>query len=518
MSNRRLRVIERAPGADEDELKAALGQTVRVALPPGTPRWRHQLIALALVDMLGRLFPRIEVVCDAGARADPQLPPGPALLAERLEEVRRHGVEPEPLGDPQLTVRVGAGADEADIYVDAREWQSYVGTRPSQLPDEDGRAIAVGPLASSCRAAAQVFQRLLAELLPGTTAIESSYWSALTYEKGEGPFADPELPVPTRLEAVLVGAGSIGGAAAYLFARTPQLDGELDLVDPQALEEHNPDRALLATQRAAAGGAIKVELAAAALEHLPLAARPQRMTIAEFVAARPREQTLPLVLSAVDSAWARREIQDCLPLELVNAACNPTAIAVSGHVTGDGPCVYCLHLPEVLDSERILVKLIAAATGLPPMTVIPLMIDHVKLSDDHLRAIERNRGLALGTLQQHRGAEIEDLYRAALLYGEVAIRTASGLEAAVAAIFVTALAGFVLAGEALKAAGGEALAPYRLGVRGQLGTKYEESLFHSPNTSLVAPARRHEGSECLCRSPRRLRIMRQRYGLAEEVA
>lgn len=518
MSDRRLRVIERAPGAGEDELKAALGRTVRVILPPGTPRWRHQLLVLVLVDMLGRLFPRVEVACDADARADPQLPPGPALLRERLEAVRRHGVEPEPPGEPELTVRVGSGAAEADVYVDALEWQSYVGTRPSQLPDDDGRAIAVGPLAASCRAAAQVFQRLLADLLPRTTTIDSSYWSALTYEKGEEHFADPELPVPTRLEAVLVGAGSIGAAAAYLFARTPQLDGELDLVDPQSLEERNPDRALLATQSAAVAGAVKVELAAAALEHLPLAARPQQMTIAEFVAARPSEETLPLVLAAVDSARGRREIQDCLPLEVVNAACNPTAIAVSGHVTGEGPCVYCLHLPEVLDSERILVKLIAAATGLPPMTVVPLMIDHVKLSDDHLRAIERNRGLPRGTLQEHRGSEIEELYRAALLYGEVAIRTASGLEAAVAAIFVTALAGFVLAGEALKAAGGEAFAPYRLGVRGQLGTKYEESLFHSPNTSLVSPARRHDGSECLCRSPRRLRIMRQRYGLTEEVA
>jgi hypothetical protein len=523
VSDRRLRVIERAPGASADELEASLGQTVRVVLPTGTPKWRHQLIALALVDMLGRLFPRVEVVCDADAHADPQLPPGPPLLRERLEAVRRHGIDPEPPAEPNLTVRIGTGADEAldaaELYVDAREWQSYVGARPSQLPDDEGRAIAVGPLAAACRAAAQIFQRLLADLLPRATTIESSYWSALTYEKGEQVFDDPNLPVPTRVEAVLVGAGSIGGAAAYLFARTPQLDGELDLVDPEALEERNPDRALLATQEAATAGAVKTELAAAALAHLPLAARPQQMTIAGFVGGHPREQALPLVLAAVDSARARREIQDCLPLEVVNAACNPTAIAVSGHVTGDGPCVYCLHLPGVLDSERITAKLIAAATGLPFMTVVPLMIDHVQLSDDHLRAIERNRGLPLGTLQEHRGSEIEQLYRAALLYGEVGIRTASGLEAAVAAVFVTALAGFILAGEALKATAGEPFAPYRLGVRGQIGTKYEESLFHSPNTSLVSPARRHEGSECLCRSPRRLRIMRQRYGLtAEEVA
>jgi hypothetical protein len=518
VSDRRLRVIQRAPGADEDELKAALGRTVRVELPPGTPRWRHQLIALALVDMLGRLFPRVDVVCAADALADPLLPPGPALLRERLEAVRRHGVEPEEPGEPELTVRVGPGAEEADVYVDAREWQTYVGTRPSQLPDDDGRAIAVGPLASSCRAVAQVFQRLLADLLPQTTTIESSYWSALTYEKGEAPLVDPELPVPMRLEAVLVGAGSIGGAAAYLFGRTPAVEGELDIVDPQPLEERNPDRALLATQAAAAAGEVKAVLAAAALDHLPLAVRPHQMTMAEFVAARPREQPLRLVLAAVDSARARREIQDCLPLDVVNAACSPTAIAVSGHVTGNGPCVYCLHLPEVLDSERILAKLVAAATGLPFMTVVPLMVDHVKLADDHLRVIERNRDLPLGALQEYRGVEIDELYRAALLYGEIGIRTASGLEAAVAAIFVTALAGFVLGGEALKAGGGAAFTRYRLGARGELGTKYEESLFHSPNTSLVALSRRHEGSECLCRSPRRLRIMRERYGLSEEVA
>jgi hypothetical protein len=518
MSDRRVRVIQCAPGASEDELKAALARTVRVVLPPGTPKWRDQLIALALVDMLGRVSPRIDIVCDAHAQADPQLPPGPSLLGERLEAVRRHGVEPQAPGEPELTIRVGPSTEPADVYVDGREWQAYVGTRQSRLPDDEGRAIAVGPLAASCRAAAQALQRLLADLLPRTTIIESSYWSALTYEKGEEPFADPELPVPTQLDAVLVGAGSIGGAAAYLFAHTPGLEGELDVVDPQALEEHNPDRALLATEAAAAAGAVKVELAVDALAHLTLAARPQRMTIAEFVAAQSREQALPLVLAAVDSARARREIQDCLPLEVVNAACSPTAIAVSGHVTGDGPCVYCLHLPEVLDSERILAKLIAAATGLPFMTVVPLMVDHVKLTADHLRVIERNRGLPLGALQEHRGVEVDELYRAALLYGEIGITTASGLEAAVAAVFVTALAGFVLAGEALKAGGGEEFAPYRLGVRGQLGTKYEESLFHSPNTSLVAPARRHDGSECLCRSPRRLRIMRQRYGLTEEVA
>jgi hypothetical protein len=200
-------------------------------------------------------------VCDPDAAADPLLPPGPPLLRERLEEARRHGAEPEPPGEAELVIHVGPGESEkARIHVDGYEWQSYVGTGPSRLPDDDGRAIAVGPLAAACRAAAQAFRQLLTDLLPGVTTIESSYWSALSYEKGETPFADPELSIPHHVEAVLVGAGSIGGAAAYLFARTPELEGYLDIVDPQPLEERNPDRALLATQAAAAAGAVKLRL------------------------------------------------------------------------------------------------------------------------------------------------------------------------------------------------------------------------------------------------------------------
>lgn len=80
MTDSRLRVIQRGAAADEAEIVALLDQTIEVRLPPGTPQWRHQLIALALVDLLGRIFPRLRIVCDPTAVAHADLPPGVPLL------------------------------------------------------------------------------------------------------------------------------------------------------------------------------------------------------------------------------------------------------------------------------------------------------------------------------------------------------------------------------------------------------------------------------------------------------
>lgn len=53
------------------------------------------------------------------------------------------------------------------------------------------------------------------------------------------------------------------------------------------------------------------------------------------------------------------------------------------------------------------------------------------------------------------------MYRSEFLYGEARLRLEGGTEAAVPAPFVTALAGFLLAAEALKAGAGTPLGRFR---------------------------------------------------------
>src|SRR5204863_7865426 len=118
------------------------------------------------------------------------------------------------------------------------------------------------------------------------------------------------------LDAVLVGAGSIGGAATYAFAHVPDLAGKLVLVDPQGLEKRNPVRAILAHPDAAAVGAAKVVVAKDALAHHEgLTVVTRQMLISEYQASLHQDQVSPLVLCAVDSYESRRSIQDTLPLE-----------------------------------------------------------------------------------------------------------------------------------------------------------------------------------------------------------
>jgi molybdopterin/thiamine biosynthesis adenylyltransferase len=502
-------------GSDEDEaqLAARLEQPVRLVIGEGQASWSRQLLAICLADLLGRLLPLIEVACDPEIEADDRLPPGPATLVERIADARAHAlIKPRdtPGEEPVLTVVIGEG--EGDVYVDGSGWISYLGDHPGDALAAEG-ANPIGPLVAACRGAAQVIQRLIVDVLPTTTHVESSYWSALTLDEcrpGDGT-GSPPLDDP-HLEALLMGAGSIGGAAAYAFARVPGLTGSLPIVDFDHLEEKNSRKALLARAPEIEAATAKAKVASGELSHLgDLEAEPFEISLAAYVAARPADQPLPLVLSAVDSIAARRELADHMPLEALNAACGDTQISLSGHHTDNGPCIYCLYIGEILDVEATKAKMMQRELGLPEPMIVQLRINKAGLEVQHLRQIERHRELDRGALADYRNKTVDVLFEERILYGETKIEDAEGRRSLLQLAFVPALAGFLLAGEALKAAGGAALIQYRLGPQG-VAIEYAESLLEAPVGMRTNPLRWNT-SECLCRSQRRLALMCERYGL-----
>ncbi|HEX8092819.1 ThiF family adenylyltransferase [Jatrophihabitans sp.] len=522
MTDRRLRVLA-GPDADGAAVLALLdGARVRI-VPPSRPEWHHQLLLLTLVDLLGRLLPQVTVELNPELEASELLPPGPPLLLDRVRTALANGglSLPESAGDaaPEIVVFLGQAPPHsaASLHVDGNGWISYLGSTPSCLDHQPGPLVAVGPIAAACRAAAAVMCRVLQSVSASAARAvaetpTSCYASALTYDFSADPLSEPAL-LPQGVDAVLVGAGSVGGAAVYTFAATPDLIGRLVIVDPQCLEPHNPDRALLATAAAAAAGERKVDVAARALAHRQpaLAVTAHFGDISNYQATHDRQAMLPLTLAAVDSAASRRAIQDCLPLEVINAACHPHEVTISGHRTDDGPCVCCLHMADVLDRERVLMRLIAAGTGMSERMVSQLLITNAPLNAQHVTAIERHRNLPPGSLASSQGETLEVAWRKQLLYGVMTITTSTGAVAAVAAPHVTALAGALLAGEALKASIPDA-ATHRLGPVG-LATKYAEDPTMGPAYALLSNPPRWPGSECLCRSTRRLRLLRERYHL-----
>lgn len=478
--------------------------TIRVVLQDA-PTWHDQVLALTLVDLLGRLFPRLDLPT-AAAAAHPDLPPGKATIGERLVGAAGHGgltaIAP---GTPDLIIGIGL-AGPADLHIDATGWQTYTGTAPSRF--EGARVqCPVGPTAAACRAAAAAFGFLMDAVAPVPPYVHG-YASMLTYKAGPDPLSEPDRPPPGSVDALLVGAGSVGGAAVYVLGHLLALDGRLVVVDPQRLDGRNPDRALLATQATADIASYKAKVARDALAHLGVAVDPQTVDITHWQAAQSRAP-LPLVLCAVDSADARRAVQDCLPLRLVNAACAPREVTVSAHRTGDGPCVCCLHMNDVLDSGRARKTMIARETGLPEGTVNGLVLSRAPLQPIHLRHIERHRGEPEGSLDGYKDRTLLDLWNAHLLYGGAHVEASSGATGVVATAFTTALAGALLAGEALKHSH-NSLASYRLGPAAH--TQYVEDPYAGPANSQLRYRDRWPDSACLCRSARRARIASEIYG------
>ena len=121
--------------------------------------------------------------------------------------------------------------------------------------------------------------------------------------------------------------------------------------------------------------------------------------------------------------------------------------------------------------------------------------------------------MPVGAFNDYLNKTLNTLYREQFLYGEALIETEGGGRAAVAAPFITALAGFLLAGEALKAGASAPYAPFRLGPSGEIATMYREDPWGTPTNALLRNPPRWETVECLCRSPLRLRILRGRYRL-----
>lgn len=506
LADRRVRFLS---GSDEDKLELLdrLDRGTIALLLPELPSWHDQVLAITLVDLLGRLFPRLSLASTA-ALADPALPPGPGFLMDRLSAARTHGgLPPVAPGTPDLTIAVGAPVGPADLFVAATGWQTYLGPEPPRLPGP-AEQCPVGPVAAACRAAAVAFTRILGDLAdrPEQTA---GYADVLTYAHGPDPLPEGARPVPSALTAVLVGAGSVGGAAVHTFKYLPALDGRLTIIDPQLLNTDNPDRALLATAAVAAAEAAKVDVAADALAHHAITVEPSRMTVTQWHADQPPRAPLPLVLTAVDGPDGRRAIQDCLPHRLVNAACSADEVQLSGHVTGDGPCVCCLHMPQITDGQSVRKKLIAAATGMPEEMVSQMVTLVIPLEQQHLRQIESAQGLPAGSLGQYLQRPLLQVWNERLVYGGTLVRAGGGMRGIVANAFVTALAGVLLAAEALK---------HDNPIDGQtlLGpaepTQYRESPYAGPLHGQRENPPRWPTHECLCRSTRRARIATEIYG------
>lgn len=350
-----------------------------------------------LLDMamrlLARLYPALEIRVASGADAMA------AEMADLAQAINPR-IDITEGNDTSVAIAVGADAPAfapITFYAGSDGWDAYLGTTGPRAVGTSANPLGAG--AAACFACANVFRAVFLDHT-GSLFDHDSAFSVLDLSANatHEPLALEGMRLPD--DAVLVGLGAIGNAAAWALART-QLSGRLHLVDQQEVDLSNLQRYTLA--RRMDEGRSKVTLVAEAFQR-DLLVTQYPLPWAEFV--ERYGYVWPHVLVALDSARDRRAVQASLPGWIANAWTQPDDLGLSIHPFGGfgglGACLHCLYLPsEALASEDVLV---ARALGVPeqlmqirellyrdapaPRPLLEMIANKLEIPLEHLLAFE----------------------------------------------------------------------------------------------------------------------------------
>lgn len=347
----------------------------------------------ALTDMVIRLLARLYPVLAVDARHEATI----GLARQINPSIEIVGVE-------QASIGIAVGSTEqrfpTTVFAGSAGWDAFV---DAARPQEVGRsANPLGAGAAACLAAGAVFRALFCE---GRVDSDLRFSTWL----GDVGAAPESAPAPGRDvgELVLVGAGAIGNGAAWALARFVAGHGHVHVVDDESIDLGNLQRYVLA--RRSDENAVKAEVAARSFGHAAVAT-PHAQSWAQFVAEHGYRWDL--VLLALDSAEARRDVQGSLPRRLVNAWTQPGDLGVSSHSAFglDGACVACLYLPETATQNED--EVVAIALGVPHRVHDVRTLLHTGGAVDEGLLTDVAAGLSRPTedVMQFAGRPIRELY------------------------------------------------------------------------------------------------------------
>lgn len=443
---------------------------------------RQALLAVATANLMARLVPSVEVLCD-GTDSEVELP---LFGAGRVTEVAARVIESARLVRPHrtthtLTISTSGQDNGADLHVNASGWSISLGRTPLPLPDSAGPAIT----AASALVAAEAIRHLVPALPGRRLGNNHVVWNLLDYRC---TIASAE-PVGGRVDAVCFGGGSVGSSAVYALLMA-DASGSMIVVDPDKLTTRNRVRYPMLLEPSHEAKATWLETTCRGTK-LSLSGR--ATTVSEFVAQY--DDRISLAVAAVDSVPGRRDVADALARETLNAGVAGQQFHVSRHAFNDGfACVYCgyLDVGSPLDDAGVYAQM----TGLRPDRVRSL------LEGQALSAADVDDLVAHGLLGAHEreefeGARLQDVVRRR--YAQAEVTTDLGT-VAMAVPYVSAFAGAILAAELQKAAIME----------GKLDRRVDIDCSGYP-TGLQSRPSQDETGRCLCRDAFRQTAYREMW-------
>jgi hypothetical protein len=151
----------------------------------------------------------------------------------------------------------------------------------------------------------------------------------------------PDLPTRLTLDMTLIGVGAIGTGIVLLLDALGA-DGRLVAVDRQRYARENLGTYSLGGITEVSSAPWKVDIAQRALPRFDVTPVPD--SIDKLIRSVDAGETRwsPTVLTALDSAEARRDAQRLWPDRLIDAATGDTMLGLHDHRYGVDPCLWCV--------------------------------------------------------------------------------------------------------------------------------------------------------------------------------
>jgi molybdopterin/thiamine biosynthesis adenylyltransferase len=417
MRERRLRVV-----VGEGVLSQEAGQALVLTVARLAPRIAERIdFRVPTAECITRLRPLLAADTFSGE-----------VLADLARLIWDDGEFSANSSDPvDATLGIGAAGDvSVGVSIDGAALVVPNGLVP--VARADGLEAAIVAAAVGC---AQVTRRMWPEIFAG-------HLDQITFAAGPlgGP-VEPAMPV-VLARPVFAGIGAVGCASIYALI-VLGATGEILLLDPDDVSDSNLMRYILFDSRHL--NITKTEAASqiVAATGLDLHVEHDKSVIQKYLKTHPEErERLELVVSAVDTYDARREIAGELPRQVVNAGTTPRDFTVSRHGFSDGyACLACLYPPRQVDVE--LAAVIARELGLEKTEVEQLRRTKAPLTEELITRVAQAHEVDPNEYSDYVGEPIDTFYnKVGCAAG--AVKTERG-EAVAPLAHGSALAGFLLA-------------------------------------------------------------------------
>jgi hypothetical protein len=318
---------------------------------------------------------------------------------------------------------------------------------------------ALGAGVAACLAASNIFRRIFSDAKLDNDLAFSVLDLDITAKKPR----NPKLKKIDIGDTYLVGAGAIGHGFIWAMFGYASMAGKLTVIDHDSIDLFNIQRYALTGRQSE--GAKKVDLAADFLS------KRKELHVTKFFgkwedfvsSLTEGDWSFERVVSALDSAKDRIELQAALPKWIVNGWTGDTDVGISHHTFINHACLACLYMPSgVVKSEDVLIM---EALELPTDMTIDVrrrLECGTPLERGFLEFIAQQKSIDPAKLLPFEGKPLRELYTKAVCSGavmELATGPKSVARAEVPMPFQSTFAGILQAVDLIAHAAGQSTIP-----------------------------------------------------------